>query len=119
MFSAVATNDHTLRWGGKPVVMKRGATQSNAEKRDNGAHFQTASPLGVAFGCPHEKVTVVKNEKESLRGKFNPCPLQHLHGPGHLLHEVGVVVGLSISESYKSCQTQPLQFGCQSVKNFV
>lgn len=81
MFSAV-TNGHTQRCGGKPVVIKRSETQSNAWR--NGAHFQTVSPPGVAFGCTREKVSCVKNGKSSL-GKFNPGLLNHLHGPGHLL----------------------------------
>ncbi len=62
-----------------------------------------------------DKSSCVKKEgeKESLREMYKPCPLSHLNTPGRSTSKVGVLVGLSVPESYTNYWTQ-LESGPQT-----
>lgn len=48
----------------------------------------------------------VKNKQGNLKEKFKSCFLSHQCTSGYLLHEVDMLVRVSVSESYKNCTLQ-------------
>lgn len=49
------------------------------------------------------RCSCIKHEKR----EFTPYLLSHIHTAGQSLCEAGVIVGLSVSEGYTNCWTQP------------
>lgn len=50
------------------------------------------------------KIMTYEWEKKCLREKFKSCIHSHIRTPGQWLHEVGVLVGLLVLESYRRCR---------------
>lgn len=68
---------------------------------DNWRHFQTFIVLHLVAHVKSDRNRCLINEREKLK----PCVRSHLRTAAQLLYDMGVNVGLWVSESYRNCRT--------------
>lgn len=102
-YLTTAKGKSTCTFSGRPNS-KVGHEKLNRTKADNSECFWTVSPRRHSWCFTHEEWRKEKNR--AWERSSNPA---YFHTPGQMLREVGMLVGFSISESFKNGQIQPLQ----------
>lgn len=122
MARATLTFDNCInQWTGKSKVgicskwaSLHGMNRINCRNGNNSTSFwQVFLVSSKDFIVLHTKRDRSSSVKKSLKEKLKSCILSHFCIPDQSLHEVGVIVRLLISESYRNCWTHPPKFWCR------